>query len=184
MLEQRVAWEAIGTLYALPGVQEACLALQQRLGLSVTTLLTVLWMARQGGGALTAGAARHLARRSGQFQDEVLRPLRRARQGLKDWDPALGEPALKLRAAVLEQELEAERLEQCLVLELLAPEQHREPADDPCGDACLTTARYLAGLGVAADNPSRQQLAYVMSAVLEDYDGLHIARVLDRAIDG
>ncbi|MCC5812949.1 MAG: TIGR02444 family protein [Ectothiorhodospiraceae bacterium] len=183
MLDQRSAWESIGSLYALPGVQQACLALQENLGLSVTTLLTLLWAARQDSGALTDRAARHLARRTEHYQETVLRPMRRARRGVKEWDAALGEAGLALRAALLENELEAERMEQQLVLELLGPEQHREPADDPCGDACLTVARYLAGLAATPDNSCLQQLAYVMSAVLEDYDGLHIARVLDRAID-
>ncbi|MDN3516762.1 TIGR02444 family protein [Aquisalimonas lutea] len=174
------AWAGVAALYTRPGMAERCLALQQRDGTSVTTLLTLIWTAVHGGGAVTRQAASDVAALTEAFQAEVLRPLRASRDGLKRWLEAL-EGASALRQDLLDRELAAERLEQGFVLRCLEGDGHCPP-DDPCGDACLSVARYLRLRRLPPDTDTRQILGCILSVALEDYDSLHIQRVLERAL--
>lgn len=175
------AWAGIAALYTRPGMTERCLALQQRDGTSVTTLLTLIWTAAHGRGAVTRQAAGDIAALSEAFQAEVLRPLRTSRDGLKRWLEIL-EGASGVRQDLLDHELAAERLEQNLVLRCVERTGHCPP-DDPCGDACLSVARYLRLRRLPTDTDTKQTLGYILSTALEDYDSLHIQRVLERALD-
>lgn len=175
------AWAGIAALYTRPGMAERCLALQQRDGTSVTTLLTLVWTAVHGRGAVTRQAASDVAALTEAFQAEVLRPLRVSRDGLKRWLETL-EGASALRRDLLDEELAAERLEQRFVLRCLEASGH-SPPDDPCGDACLSVARYLRLRRLPPDTDTKQTLGYILSTALEDYDSLHIQRVLERALD-
>ena len=65
-----------------PGVQQACLALQERCGADVNLLLFCGWTGR-GGRALDESVLRSAVDRVGRWQSEVIAPLRLARRGLK-----------------------------------------------------------------------------------------------------
>lgn len=96
-------WDWSLASYAKPGVEPACLALQDENGVSVPLLLWALWLQDQGRAPdLPAGA--ELAR---TWETEAVGPLRRLRRALK----TLGEEPD--REAVREQvravELDAER---------------------------------------------------------------------------
>jgi uncharacterized protein (TIGR02444 family) len=108
-------WGWAGRAYAQPGVEAACLALQDEGGLSVSYLLWAVWAASRGApGAETFEAAAAIAR---DWEAAALQPLRAARRGLKaefsGIDPA-GRAAL--RARIQTEELAAE----ALLLEALA----------------------------------------------------------------
>ena len=71
-------WDFALALYARPGVEAACLHLQDDAGVDVTELLWRCWLYRHG---LATGEAPEAVRR---WQAEVTAPLRRLRRALKD----------------------------------------------------------------------------------------------------
>ena len=126
-------WDFSLEVYGLPGVADACLALQDRQGADVNLLLLACWLAGRTVASITALAARLCAAAS-EHQDPIVRPLRGARRALKaraaTADSFLAQPLEALRRAVAAAELEAERVEQ-LALERLAreaPQAATEPA--------------------------------------------------------
>lgn len=183
MVGNGIAWERMGQLYALPGIMPQCIALQESARVSVTALLTLVLVAAERMGAVTDPAAARIARGTEVFQENVLRPLRHARDGVKPWmEGRHSETATALRREMLRGELAVERFEQGLVLDMLNQPQSLNVPEDPLADASRSVARYLAALGVRPDCGQMQSLALIITTALEDYDGLHVSRVLSRAL--
>ncbi len=117
-------WDFSLEVYGLPGVADACLALQDRQGADVNLLLLACWLAGRGR-RLDAALAARLRAAASEHQDPIVRPLRGARRALKarvaTADSLLARPLEALRQTVAAAELEAERVEQ-LALERLAQE--------------------------------------------------------------
>jgi uncharacterized protein (TIGR02444 family) len=109
-------WDFALAVYAGPGVEAACLRLQDRSGLDVTMLLFCLWCGFTGPGSLSESAMAAALRTVRLWGGGVTAPLRAARRALKD--EALGADAARigLRAAVIEAERRSERI----MLEVLA----------------------------------------------------------------
>jgi len=105
-------WDFSLALYRRPGVAQACLTLQERLGIDVNVLLYVVWLGTQGHQLSTADAAL-IVKHVGAWHDGVVRPLRALRTDMKT-DPKGAPPAAveRLRAQVKSAELNAERIEQ------------------------------------------------------------------------
>lgn len=99
-------WHFAQSLYARPGVESACLRLQDG-GADVCLLLCGAWLERQGLDC-TAPRLQQLLALAGPWQAQVVMPLRRLRQ---DWRTAAGnDPELgRLREQVKVLELDAER---------------------------------------------------------------------------
>ena len=108
--------------YSGPGVQEACLDLQDRHGMDVVTLLWCIW-AGEHHGAIDADVIGRIVAETAAWQAEVVAPLRAVRRRLKQADAAAlsgaGEPAVagasvtpdtkeRLRSQVADAELAAE----------------------------------------------------------------------------
>ena len=144
-------WRFSLRTYRAPGVQEACLALQERCGADVNLLLFCGWVGSDGR-ALDEASLRSAVGRVGHWQSEVIAPLRLARRGLKRQlaDDAVAALAASLRKRVLTLELELERVEQALLAELAAqwaPTAQRLP---PGQAIAANLACYLELLGEAA----------------------------------
>ena len=150
-------WDFSVAVYGRPGVAAACLSLQDRQGVDVNVLLFCLWCASRGL-RVTALELRGALEQVGPWQRDVVAPLRSVRRSLKG-APQAGAEALRSRVAALE--LEAERLEQCL-LESLAP------AATPGGSAPadLATANVEAYAAVADLNWAARDAAD-LAALLE-----------------
>lgn len=99
-------WTFALRLYTEPGVEQACLHLQEN-GADVCLLLTACWLGRRGV-AFDASRLDSLRRVSEPWQEQVVKPLRSLRQS---WRPqAQVDPALAgLREQIKALELEAER---------------------------------------------------------------------------
>ena len=110
--------------YSLPGVQRACIDLQDRHGVNVNLLLLVCWCGVQG---LTVTAAVLGALRDDSslraWQQQFISPLRTLRRALPGYELPGSEV---LRSLLLEAELQAERLEQD---QLYAFFRHHFPAE-------------------------------------------------------
>ncbi|MBV9736361.1 MAG: TIGR02444 family protein [Acidisphaera sp.] len=102
-------WRFSLAFYARPGVSDACLAAQDRLGADVNLLLYMLFLALRGQ-AVEPEAVRHLDGRVATWRREVVERLRAVRRWLKTADPGSA-----LRREVQRLELEAERQEQALL---------------------------------------------------------------------
>lgn len=113
-------WAFSLTVYARPGVAEACLRLQEARDLDVNLLLHALWCGALGH-RITLPERGGLDEAVASWHAEAVRPLRAVRRWLKTQETLSAAEAEALRAGVKAQELEAERLEQGLLEGLLAP---------------------------------------------------------------
>ncbi|MFG6176168.1 TIGR02444 family protein [Halomonas sp. THAF12] len=95
-------WDFALAFYGRPGVEAACLHLQDDAGVDVLELLWRLWLFRHG---LAAGDFPEAIR---QWQDEVTVPLRRLRRRLKA-EAGKRESVAALRQRLKDAELAAER---------------------------------------------------------------------------
>lgn len=105
-LVEKPLWTFALDLYARPGVEAACLTLQDEAGVDVCELLWRCWLAAHGLLAEDAPSSLDEIRR---WQRDVTEPLRRLRRRLKPdavRDPGVAELRRHLQAA----ELQAERL--------------------------------------------------------------------------
>ncbi len=127
-------WTYSLRLYKRPGVAPACIALQDRLGVDVNLLFFCLWMAASGR-RLTPATLRLAAGFARVWTTNVVGPLRGTRRFLKPLDLP------KLRGAVAQVELAAERAEQDLLVRL-APRPAGRHQGDGAQQAMENLARY------------------------------------------
>ena len=130
-------WTFALAVYARPGVEAACLHLQDRRGLDVCVALFALWAGSVCGARLAPAEMGRLAADARHWQDEVVAPLRTVRRRLKSGPPPAPSPATeRLRAGLKALEIEAERL----VLGRLAERSGLAPADGDRAGAARTDA--------------------------------------------
>ncbi|WP_431855029.1 TIGR02444 family protein [Azospirillum sp.] len=107
MSPEESLWRFSLAVYGRPGVDAACIDLQDRLGADVNLLLLALWAGAVCGTPLSAADLERLASEAAAWHRPVVAPLRGVRRHLKGI-----EGAEALRQAVKAAELESERLEQ------------------------------------------------------------------------
>jgi uncharacterized protein (TIGR02444 family) len=132
-------------LYRRPGVDAACLALQDGLGLDVNMLLFCCWAGSHGRtledrevGALVAAVRR--------LREGVVLPLRQARRSLKAQLAGLGPAGQALREKIKADELAAEAIQQTLMHGTL-------PVAEGVPSAAACAANFLTYLRVAQATP-------------------------------
>jgi uncharacterized protein (TIGR02444 family) len=105
-------WHFAIALYGRPGVAEACLRLQDGLGVDVPVLLFAAWTGERLGMELSAAVVGEVVALARPWQREIIAPLRAVRRRLKDDpSPAPREAAEELRGGIKSLELRAEQLE-------------------------------------------------------------------------
>jgi uncharacterized protein (TIGR02444 family) len=141
-------WRFSLRVYRAPGVEQACLALQERSGADVNLLLFCGWVG-QGGRALDRRRLRQAMARVGAWQAEVVLPLRQTRRAIKrrSLDGPLAATATALRKRILALELELEHVEQCLLAELAGRWPPAARPRSPEGAVRASLVRYLELLG-------------------------------------
>ena len=113
-------WAFALAIYARPGVAEACLNLQNEAGVDVMLLLTTTFAAVKHRLLLTPDEIRALDDACRPWREQVVRPLRTIRSGLKTGpQPAPSEATEQFRSHVKTLELAAEKLENKLLVECL-----------------------------------------------------------------
>lgn len=152
-------WRFSLKTYRAAGVQEACLALQERCGADVNLLLFCGWVGREGR-MLKEASLRCAVGRVSPWQSEVIAPLRLARRGLKQQlaDVTVAPLARSLRQRMLALELALECVEQALLAELASPWPPALPRVPPRQAVTANLAGYLALLGAA---PGPTELAHL-----------------------
>lgn len=160
-------WDYSLEAYARPGVADACLGLQDRLGVDVNLLLFACWVADRGGGALSRDDWRRLSRTIAGWRTQVVEPLRAVRRYLKATpaQPAAGAIPAALGDRVKGLELEAEHAEQ-LVLESLAerPFDAGRCAADRCADAGVSLGACFAALDLHPADADRADIDFILDA--------------------
>lgn len=102
-------------MYAAPGVEAECLALQAAHDIDVNLLLFCAWAGAERGWRLSPADLERLGAAVGAWREAVVKPLRSARRAIKAM-PAPQSPAVRdLRSRIAADELEAERIEQALL---------------------------------------------------------------------
>lgn len=141
--EARRLWDFAVALYDMEGVKQACLSVQARYGLSISTLLGAIWAGAEGQGRLGATDLEIAIRRAVEWHREIIEPMRALRRRLRQHPPAgLEESTERLRRQVPAQELEAERIEQRLFLEDLPGGLAASPERERWRDATSNAALY------------------------------------------
>jgi uncharacterized protein (TIGR02444 family) len=103
-------WNFVIELYAKQGVSQACLVLQDQLGVDVSFLLTALFYAASRRADLTSENIERLDRHISAWRNETVLPLRALRRRLKEGNPAI-DSTIELYRQIKAAELLAERLE-------------------------------------------------------------------------
>jgi uncharacterized protein (TIGR02444 family) len=114
------SWAFALEFYAQPGVSDACLTLQNKAGVDVMLLLMVTFAAAKRRRLLTYEETKALNDACRPWRDQIVRPLRRIRLGLKEGpSPAPSEETERFRSNIKAVELAAERLQNQLLAESL-----------------------------------------------------------------
>ena len=126
-------WRFSLAVYRGAGVQEECLAVQERYGVDVNLLMLVAYAGAVEGAELSAGDVSDALAASGAWHADVVRVLRQARRSLKPlseagaWAQVVAPLRLKVKAA----ELESEQIEQAMLWAWLGARMARLPRRDP-----------------------------------------------------
>ena len=105
-------WQFSIKFYAVPGVAEACIALQDKAKVDVNILFYLLWNATQGR-AFNAADVTAIEHQLGPWREMAVVPIRNVRRALKSPPATMpAEAAESLRTRIKAVELEAERLQQ------------------------------------------------------------------------
>lgn len=107
-------WNFSLAVYGAPGVQDECLALQDRFGVDVNLLLLGAFVGAANGARLSADDIVSARGEVASWHEDIVKPLRQARRRLKA-AAATDAAAAQLRAQVKAAELEAERIEQTML---------------------------------------------------------------------
>ena len=194
-------WAFSWALYPKRGVADACLTLQEREGLDVNILLFCCW-AGACGRRLHVTELRTLVATVADWQARVIAPLRAVRVWLKA-ESASGAPSgalpdvavpagtlpevADLRAAIKDQELAAERVEQDMLHAALPLDMPHAALplgnDTPAADIVADNLQaYFAASGRTPGPDDTAALAMLVLATCPDEaHGLDIVTRLDRA---
>jgi uncharacterized protein (TIGR02444 family) len=113
-------WRFSVKFYAVPGVAQACIELQDQARVDVNVLFFLLWNATQGR-ALNAADVTKVEEAIGPWREMTVVPIRNVRRALKSPPPVVAPDAAEgLRTRIKAVELEAERLQQEALYELAA----------------------------------------------------------------
>ncbi len=113
-------WRRTLAVYASDGVKEACLGLQTRYGIGVSALFALLSLKTLGIHVPGGKALDVVLSRANDWQHRVIEPLRCARRAARLESSVASaeevEDAEQFRAALMQQEIASERLQQRLLI--------------------------------------------------------------------
>ena len=162
-------WEFSLRVYAEPGVQEECLALQERLRLDVNLLLFCAYAGAKLGIALSPQDIADMVALTEGWQDSVVRSLRAVRSTMKRWSEdntqPIAKPAAALRLAVKKAELDSERIEHEMLTDWAANREAgaaRAPQEAIAANIGLLLDHYRRVSGETA-TPPRQLIAAALN---------------------
>ncbi len=174
-------WDFSLAVWGREAVEAACLALQLRHGIDVNILLFCGWAGRRGR-ALDAADLGRLIEAARPWREATVLPLRALRTWLKSQTvtPA-GAPAgaaAALRERIKASELEAEAIQQALLVAAIAvPEEGAESGGAPALTAG-NLSNYFAALGITRDANDTAELADLLRGCHPELQPLEAVRLL------
>jgi uncharacterized protein (TIGR02444 family) len=169
-------WDFAVWVYGEPDVEQACLALQNRLGADVTMIMFCLWLAQRGTPetslARYMGAAIKLSR---DWQRSFVEPLRTCRTNFKDFisNTDMGgeelDTANALRARIKQCELDMEQLQMLAMYSLVEDVESDDLRStlQQKADAQNNLNVYFSATGVKLDPLGQAHVAHLLHAVFE-----------------
>ena len=160
-------WNFSNRVYQNDGVQEACLALQNKYGLDVNLVLFCCWSGALHG-EFTEELFEQSLREASDWRQNVVEPLRNVRSWLKQEIQngrfSADSSVMGFRDAVKATELESERLQQIDLEHLADPSPHGE--FEPLNSSARNLKRYCDRCGVGMTNDIKRLLALILDACL------------------
>jgi uncharacterized protein (TIGR02444 family) len=138
--EEEALWRFSLAFYALPGVADALVALQDRRGLDVNLMLFALWLGVSGRAALDKDMLATAERVTGTLRSEIVEPLRRLRRKLRNHPDG---DVQQLREGVKALELAGEKVVQARLTCLDPPARRSVPLEGRLAAARENLALYL-----------------------------------------
>jgi len=162
-------WRYSLRVYRRPGVANACVALQDRLGVDVNMLLLATWTAAHG----TILAGRPLAAAtsfSRTWSTNVVRPLRAVRRFLRapTLPPLPAVDRSDLQPKVARNELQAERIEQTVLAAFMPASHGRATGVEGARLAAANLGRYFSHAGITPNTKDVKRIAVVLQAAFRD----------------
>ena len=162
-------WRVSLAVYRGAGVQDECLAVQERYGIDVNLLMLVAYVGAIEGAELSAGDVSDALATTGAWHADVVRVLRQARRSLKPlseagaWAPVVAPLRLKVKAA----ELESEQIEQAMLWAWLRARNATWPRREPRAALAANVRALLVRCGATGEgaDPSKT-LPYFCAAAL------------------
>jgi uncharacterized protein (TIGR02444 family) len=133
-------WQFSLAFYAVPGVAEALITLQDREGLDVNLILFALWLGLSGRGGLDRDRLAAADRAVRTIRTEIVEPLRSLRRTLRDYPD---EDVRRLREDVKALELAGEKLAQVRLARLAGDARSDAPLEPRLADARENFELYL-----------------------------------------
>lgn len=175
ILKANPLWDFVTWAYKLPGVEKACLALQNRLQADVNIVLFCVWLSHRGAGtsnlATYLGTALKISR---DWQKNLVEPIRSSRQHLKSLleTSPFGENERKaaeaLYSSVQQCELDTEHLQTLALYALVTTGDDRGMSRSPAeqkDDALNNLTVYFAATGIKLDPLAETHIRRILTAV-------------------
>lgn len=157
-------WDYSLEVYQREAVAKACLALQDRLQLDVNLLLFCCWTGEHGH-QLSEEQVRRCLKATGEWQREILAPLRGLRGRLKGDLEVPVERRQSLRAKLRDLELDAERIEQDVLFETVTLSPAAERGAEV---AALNLSTYLLAAGIDLSEEDLELLGGLLDAAFAE----------------
>jgi uncharacterized protein (TIGR02444 family) len=166
------SWAFALAIYARPGVADACLTLQNEAGIDVMLLMMTTFAAVKRRTLLTADEIRALDEACNPWREQIVKKLRAIRNELKTGPrPAPSEATESFRSKIKALELEAEKLENRLLVECLPL---RPPGQEPVSPEQLravlnaVVAQFAGKRGVTPDARLSSSIDTIAEAAMQD----------------
>ena len=140
-------WRFSVKFYAVPGVAQACIELQDQAKVDVNILFFLLWNATERR-ALNAADVAEVERTIGGWREMAVVPIRNVRRALKSPPPVMTPDAAEgFRTRIKAVELEAERLQQEALYDLVQSGRFGQSVGSPIEAARVSISAYQGVLG-------------------------------------
>lgn len=159
-------WNWSLEFYDRPGIEDALIELQDRLGLDVNLLLFGCWTAVTGRGRISSKQWQSLVEGSAAWRDNIVEPLRRIRRYLKS---QASEPGVSdLRERIMAVELLAERLAQLQIAGLAEVEAAVSPERRRLSDVKSNLSDYVISVRGTMQDEDQELLDFLAEACCSD----------------
>ena len=164
-------WRFSVKFYAVPGVAQACIDLQDQARVDVNILFFLLWNATEKR-SLNAAEIAEVERIIGPWRDMAVVPIRAIRRALKSPPPVMTpEAAEGFRTRIKAVELEAERLQQEALHNLAQSGRLRQSAGSPVEAARISVSAYQGVIGPFPPGPLDTVLSAFAKFKMPPFDG-------------